>query len=249
MLEYERILVTVRTYPTPSTAYRETVCVGGITEGGEWRRLYPVPLRRLPQEQQFRTWDAIQVGVRPARDKRPESRSPQLPTLRIVDRLKPWRARCEWVQRTCFPSLNALIEAGRSLGPVSVAEVLELTALPSEDRWDNKRKAKLEQMMLFDKALPLEKVPLEFRFKWRDSDDEEHDSLVISWEMAETWRKFRRRYADPIVPMKEKLLDDYFGKNRAPAFFMGNHSRFRHIFMVCGWFIPPRAEASDGFLF
>ena len=249
MVQRERILVTVRTYPTPSAGNRETVCTGGITDSREWRRLYPVPLRYLPEAQRFKTWDVIEVDVRAARrDNRPESRCPHLPMLKVSTSIKSWKARCEWVEPTCHLSLQAMIDAGRSLGPVVVTEVLDLIARQEQPIWDPRRKAKLEQMMLFDDPLPLEKVPYQFRFIWRDADGEERDSLVISWEMAQTWRNYRKGYSDPIGKMKEKLLGDYFGPQRAPKFFMGNHSRFRNTFMVCGWFVPLRDVAGDAYL-
>lgn len=246
----ERILITVRTYPTPSTGNRETVCTGGITDQGEWRRLYPVPLRYLPKSQQFTTWDIVEVGVGPPRtDARPESRRPNLPTLRRVGELKKWAPRCSWVLPTVFSSLQQLIDAGRSLGPVTIREVLELQVKEVDPNWDAKRRAKLEVQMLFDQALSLEKIPYEFRIVWLDGDGTQHTSLVISWEMAQTWRKYRNRYENPIEEIRTKLLGDYFGSDRQASFFMGNHSRFRSTFMVCGWFIPPKVEVADGFLF
>ncbi len=249
MLTRERILNTVRTYPTPSTTNRETVCIGGITAGGEWRRLYPIPLRYLPENQQFRTWDVIEVDVRAStRDGRPESRRPHLPTLKLVDHLHDWEARCEWVKRTSFQSLRALIDAGRSLGPVTITKVIDLLARKETSEWDATRRAKLDTLMLYDQPLPLEKIPLQFRLIWHDGDDVQHDSLVISWEMAQTWRRYRKAYADPVGEMRTKLLGDYFGTSRKPEFFMGNHSQRRHIFMVCGWFVPPRGVAENEYL-
>lgn len=38
----ERILVTVKTYPTLSQKYGETVCTAGVREDGSWVRLYSV---------------------------------------------------------------------------------------------------------------------------------------------------------------------------------------------------------------
>ena len=37
-----KVLITVMTYPLPSQSYQEVVCTAGITEIGEWVRLYPV---------------------------------------------------------------------------------------------------------------------------------------------------------------------------------------------------------------
>jgi len=43
-----RILITVKTYPTPSSMRQEeVVCTAGLSEDGKWIRIYPVPFRRL----------------------------------------------------------------------------------------------------------------------------------------------------------------------------------------------------------
>jgi len=46
--------------------------------------------------------------------------------------------------------------------------------------------------------------------------------------------------------MEEKLMGDYFSRRREIAFFVGNDSRRRHVFMICGWFIPPKSEVQHG---
>ena len=42
-----KVLITVTTYPLPSRSYDELVCTAGITEEGNWIRIYPVPLQFL----------------------------------------------------------------------------------------------------------------------------------------------------------------------------------------------------------
>jgi len=185
-MESERMLVTVRTYPSPSSSYKETVCVGAISRDGAWRRLYPVRLRYLPESQQFRVWDVIDLRVTPGRDGRPETRRPHLPSLQIVDYLRNWSARLQWINQTILPSLASLRANGGSLGSIHVEKVLGFEAKPDISEWDPVRRAKLDQTMLFEKTLPLEKIPFRFRLRWRDMDRTEHDSLVISWEMAQT---------------------------------------------------------------
>jgi len=49
----EKILVTVKTYPTLSRKYGETVCTAGVREDGSWVRIYPVPFRRLNESEQY----------------------------------------------------------------------------------------------------------------------------------------------------------------------------------------------------
>ncbi|MDF1814754.1 MAG: hypothetical protein P1V20_21290, partial [Verrucomicrobiales bacterium] len=46
----ERILITVKTYPTLSTKYAELVCTAGVNENGEWRRIYPIQFRQLADD-------------------------------------------------------------------------------------------------------------------------------------------------------------------------------------------------------
>jgi hypothetical protein len=49
----ERILITVKTYPTISKTHGELVCTAGIREDGSWIRLYPVPFRRMEDYKKF----------------------------------------------------------------------------------------------------------------------------------------------------------------------------------------------------
>jgi len=73
----ERILVTVKTYPTLSRKYGETVCTAGVREDGSWVRLYPVPFRRLGEKEHYRKYDWLTCRViRSTKDSRPETFHP-----------------------------------------------------------------------------------------------------------------------------------------------------------------------------
>lgn len=104
----ERILITVRTYPTFSRTYIETVCTGGIKDDGRWRRLYPVALRYEDDAKQYRTFDVIEVCVKDGTDGRPETRRPEMGTLRIKGHIDDWQARCDWVNPTICQSLTVM---------------------------------------------------------------------------------------------------------------------------------------------
>lgn len=70
----KRVFILVKAYPQPSRAYQETVCCAGITETGEFVRLYPIRYRRLKPEARFERYDLVQVeGEKPRDDHRPES--------------------------------------------------------------------------------------------------------------------------------------------------------------------------------
>ncbi len=49
----EKILITVKTYPTLSKKYAELVCTAGVNEAGDWRRIYPIPFRQLNNDQKY----------------------------------------------------------------------------------------------------------------------------------------------------------------------------------------------------
>lgn len=60
-----KVLITVMTYPHPSRGYQELVCTAGVTESGEWIRLYPVDYRYREQHQQFKKYQWIEVVLGP----------------------------------------------------------------------------------------------------------------------------------------------------------------------------------------
>ena len=245
MFELERLLITVRTYPNPSTKYIETVCTGGITDRGEWRRLYPVAHRYIPEDHQYRTFDVIEVKVRDGTDGRPETRRPEILSLKILSRLEHWKDRVDWIKPTILPSLDKMKVLGKTLAPVKVKEVLDFTAEKTTAEWSAAQKEKMKQEGLFDERKPLAKIPFDFRITWRDLDNVEHRSLVISWEFCETWRKYQQKYANPVEKMREIWIEDRCGDDRDVSFFMGNAAQHRQHFMICGIFHPPREDTVD----
>ena len=70
----EKILITVKTYPTLSKKYAELVCTAGVNEAGQWRRIYPVPFRQLNSDQKYKKYQWIEVELRKSTsDGRPET--------------------------------------------------------------------------------------------------------------------------------------------------------------------------------
>ena len=57
----QRVLITVRTYPTPSAKSVEASCTAGVTADGQWIRLFPISYRLMAEERQFKKWQWIEV--------------------------------------------------------------------------------------------------------------------------------------------------------------------------------------------
>src|SRR5579885_3656141 len=116
----ERILIAVKTYPTLSRKYGETVCTAGVREDGSWVRIYPVPFRRLEEGEQYRKFDWVECDLRKSRsDPRPEIRHPadlkQLQPVGHLDTNGNWRDRRSLLLQTAkvYTSLQPLIEGAK----------------------------------------------------------------------------------------------------------------------------------------
>lgn len=85
-LERKRVLITVKAYPLPSRSYDELVCTAGITDDGEWIRIYPVPFRFLKDEGKYSKYQWVDINLKRAnKDFRPESYSPADTSLEDMD--------------------------------------------------------------------------------------------------------------------------------------------------------------------
>src|SRR5215204_3846145 len=80
----KRVLITIRTYPSPARKGIEISCTAGITESGTWIRLFPVPYRLMKPEQQFAKYQWIEADFYKANDPRPESFHPNVESIRVV---------------------------------------------------------------------------------------------------------------------------------------------------------------------
>ena len=81
-----KVLITVKTYPIPSATYDELVCTAGVTEAGDFIRLYPINFRDLPFSQQYKKyqWIEVEVEKHTRRDARKESYRPDCDSIQIL---------------------------------------------------------------------------------------------------------------------------------------------------------------------
>ena len=81
----EKILITVKSYPTLSKKYAELVCTAGVNETGQWRRIYPVQFRQLNIEEKYKKYQWIEVELKKSTsDSRPE-------TYQVAGKLDPFK--------------------------------------------------------------------------------------------------------------------------------------------------------------
>ena len=250
--EKQRILVTVKTYPTLSKTYGETVCTAGIREDGTWVRIYPVPFRRLNESEQYRKYDWIECRlVRRTADPRPESFSPadqnELTPVGHIDTSDKWRERRRLLLQTAqvYDRLDRLIEGAKSntlslavFKPTKVTDFI----WENEDRnWNQERlrqmRALHSQLALFEdnswrqtfQLIP--KLPYSFSYRFEDSTGKRSKLQVLDWEAgALYWKCLKSTEGDEDAALAKvrNMYFDTFLKTDL-HFFLGTTQRFHQV--------------------
>lgn len=231
----ERILITVKTYPTLSRKYAELVCTAGVTESGEWRRLYPVRFRQLYEEQKYSKYQWVEAKIEKSiSDNRPESYKIIDNSLNPIGKPLPtdkfWRARREafFKKVEVHEDLEALIgKAHRnelSLAIFRPSRFLRYTAELVEREWDARKLADLEkqkhQLHLFKDeetvARELEivkKLPYKFSYQFEDCCGKKSKLMIEDWEIgALYWKCLKDNDYDEqtaLEKVKGKYWDDF----------------------------------------
>ncbi len=260
--EKKKIFIVVKTYPNVSTTYKEVVCTAGITEDGDWIRLYPVPFRYQDGDKQFHKYDWVEVDVdRHTADPRVESYRPNLDTLK---RLKSVNTKHYWAERKALimpllaKSKECLAEGiknkdtpGVSLGVIKPKVITDFIIEATAREYTKNQKAILKQRDIFgDEPKDLDKIPYKFSYKF-SCDDERckgHKLMIEDWEIAALYRKMLTKSGGDEDKANKLVRNKYEGfiKNNDVCFILGttkpNH--FTGTFVIIGVFYPLKEPES-----
>lgn len=214
-----RLCILVKAYPQPSQKYEETVCCAGVSESGEFLRLYPIPYRRLRPEQQFNRFDIIEASIfKDGQDWRRESYKVEPESIRIVQtgaRMPDQQKVTLW-SRFVVDSLVALrqenVDTHRSLGIVKPDEgSVRFRATPA-DKHDTESadifSSLLSQVSLFN-AEPLPKLTLEYVFGYTfTSAGHRHEMKIHDWEVQAAFHNYKRRYGPDALTQLERVYGE-----------------------------------------
>ena len=254
--EKKRVLVTVKAYPEKSKKYGEVACTIGLTDEGDWIRLYPIPFNVFSGRDGLKKYDWIEVDCKRAEEKlsRKESYRIRDGSLKITDRslsLKKVKGRVNWVERNKIilshisPSIEELRdkfnEDRTSIGLIKPAELLDFYKTDELKIYGD---TKSFQQSLFGASIPeIEEIPHLFSYRFRCNgckEGAEHNIQCEDWELFESYRSWGNRYDDTSL-LWEKLHDRYYRsmKDNDLYFFMGTFSQFP-TWLIVGLYYPPR---------
>jgi len=270
----ERILITVKTYPTLSRKYGETVCTAGIREDGTWIRIYPVPFRRLNEREQYRKFDWIECRLIHSRsDPRPESHCPvdkrELVPVGHLDTSDNWRERRKQIIKTAVVHTNIsdLISAAKanelSLAVYKPCKIVDFVWEQETREWDpakvEEMRNKSKQKELFSEEAWREtfelipKLPYSFSYQFEDGDGKRRKLQILDWEVGQLyWSCLRSSRQDEklaLTKVREKYFDAFNSKDL--HFFLGTTQQFHQVapnpWIIVGVFPIPHEVQPDLF--
>lgn len=250
-----KVFIVVKTYPTASKKYQETVCTAGIDEQGRWIRLYPVRYRFLGDDQQYPKYAWIRVvACRNYQDFRPESYrvdNDSITVLQKVDTSKRWAERNRIILPTLSPSIEYLSDQYNrshvSLGIVRPRRVEDVVCELEEDSPRARKNMFLQQLSLFDEKIPKDLEPVPYRFSYQffceDTRCPGHKMIILDWEIFAAYFNWKKKYGEEgaIKRIREKWLHELCGEDRDTYFVVGTN--YPHpTFMVLGVYWPPKSD-------
>jgi len=262
-----KVLVTVKTYPIPSATYDELSCTAGVTETGDFVRLYPINYRDLPWEQQFKNYQWIEVLAKKHHrsDFRKESWRPHSDSVELLGepigtgpRGGDWSQRGKYVLKNVAASLEELRDRqeadNTSLGIFRPREVTDLVVTPDDAEWKRSFLDALRQTRMWDtrkaSRIPLRKVPWRFQYRFRcdDSRCKGHKLTNEDWEVGALYWKLVDQGATPeeaTRKVKQKFLDEICSPERETYFYVGTILKHPRSWLVIGTFYPKRGKSGN----
>ena len=240
--EEEKVLILCRAIPEDSKKYLQRVCVAGVNNKGELRRLYPVPFKQFVARGgiPFHKKDWITAKLSPAedkRDKRVESRKIDMSSVNVLNNADDDEVR-RVVKSQLSVNIGAIQASGASLGfirPKIIDYGIEIISTKVTD----------EQMMITEdgELQPRNMTKLKqesfYRFECQDRSgctclNQPHRMEIHDWEVNELYRNVIGRDQDPEViesKMRQRFFD-WMKDTRDVYFMLGTHFIYKNWMIV-----------------
>jgi hypothetical protein len=254
-----KILIAVKTYPTLSTKYEESVCTAGFTENGKFIRIYPITFRKLPYESQYKKYEWIDIDIQKNKsDFRPESFQPtsldtKIRVISKVDTKSNWYERKKIILKKVYTNFKEIESQakdksiGTSLAVFKPTKIINFSWTSWGAEWDKKKLDKLNQLKLFEtKHEIIRKLPYKFVYEFEDESGDTRRMLIEDWEVgALFWKCLKRKCGDETLALQDvkKKFYEEFPRTKDIYFFLGTtmlHHFKPRPFIIIGLFYPSK---------
>ncbi|AEF96526.1 hypothetical protein [Methanotorris igneus] len=226
----ERLLVLAKAAPVQSAKYRYLVCVAGITESGEWRRIFPIPWEVFSGKSKNKftkkQWIEYELVEDKSPDGRPESRKIKKQSITplhtesyksikklLEERLTDMETLQNKKRQECSlgvvkPIIKDMVWTDREVS--SKDDVTQLTLDGTE----------------FIRLEPLDKK-FQYVFKCSPTCPTEHKIMCEDWEIEELYRKLKKKYDENKACnlVRDKFLNKIYYEGHT-YFIVGTHNRW-----------------------
>lgn len=246
-------MIVTKAYPEHSKRHGNVACTAGLTENGEWIRLYPIDIRYFIGRNKISKYDLIEVECKADSDKlsRKESHKVRPDSIRIIDKslTKPkidWERRNEIILCKLGDSVEELQEDYEhnrtSLGLIKPTDLIDLMKTDALKIYE-KNGWSFTLNLDGEKIPNVNKIPhiFKYRFKCKGCKDSEHNMQCEDWELFESYRSWGRLYGTTEI-LWEKLREKYFNwmlDTRDLHFILGMYSQYPTWFII-GIYYPPK---------
>jgi hypothetical protein len=249
----ERLLVLAKACPIVSKSYEHLVCVAGITDKGEWRRVYPVPWKVFWKDKgspfKKKSWIEYELLSDEPSDHRPESRKVIPETIKLLEEASFFEIKKMLDEKlTSLEELNKADHTSVSLGVVKprIIDFVWKKAAHYEELVEKQKQQTLNK----SSAVMIDIPEREFRYKFKCSDSCNiiHDMLCEDWEVSELFRNCKKKLGEAgyedldavCRKVKEKMFD--FMKQKKDLYFVvGTEYRFG-TYMIVGLICPRKND-------
>jgi len=271
-----RVLITVKTYPSPSLKYEEIVCTADFREDGTWIRIYPYQFRSKEEDQQYDKYDWVEWDlIKNNKDLRPESYRPYSYDTKVekqehIDTNNNWAERKKYVLQKVYYNLKNLINEAKnksictSLAVFKPTKILDFKIEETEREWNKRKIEKLEAERkqnnlfnhhenIFNKAT---KIPYKFSYIFEDDVGIRSCLMIEDWEIGMLYLNCLRDYNDNEQKACDKVHEKYFDdftKMKDVYLFLGTtleyHFKAPNPFIIVGVFYPKKEIQTQENLF
>ena len=262
-----KVLITVKTYPSISRKYDETVCTAGFLEDGTWIRIYPIPFRKKEFDEQYKKYDWIEIDlVKRTNDFRKESYQPvsidtEIKVLNHLDTTLNWEARKKIVLKNePYVDMQKLITEAKdrkiitSLSVFKPTKIIDFKHVETEREWDQQKLRTIREQRTYnlfakqdeDLFEVVKKLPYKFSYVFEDCNGKESTLMIKDWEIGQLyWNCLQSKGSEEeaLKDVKNKYFND-FAKTKDLHFFLGTTFEHHYVshnpFIIIGTFHPKK---------